>query len=273
MRFDVDQASDILESRELSTRPLNPLPSHALSCVDKKEPIVFPTSRTPLRKKRLSAILVLVTAVVTAFAATAEAAPQRAPAATYDASWNASALTLTVHNASVSTDNGNLTIRDIAGAELFRMPLTYRNEFRQFPIDTRTAGNKVTLIPSRDAARSSALNPTEVEKLRGVARHNVAAPQTRQERDDQALTRFQSQLSAGMSIGTLVGTVVGAIVGGVIGCVIGLVAVVVGCLVGVAPAAAIGGIAGLALGGGGALIAAGVHYFETINSPFTPPRR
>ncbi|PKZ66176.1 glycine zipper family protein [Gordonia terrae] len=234
---------------------------------------MFPTSRTPLRKKRLSAILVLVTAVVTAFAATAEAAPQRAPAATYDASWNASALTLTVHNASVSTDNGNLTIRDIAGAELFRMPLTYRNEFRQFPIDTRTAGNKVTLIPSRDAARSSALNPTEVEKLRGVARHNVAAPQTRQERDDQALERFQSQLRTGISVGTLVGTVVGGIVGGVIGCVIGLVAVVVGCLVGVAPAAAIGGIAGLALGGGGTLIGAGIHYFETINSPFTPPRR
>jgi hypothetical protein len=273
MRFDVDQASDILESRELSTRPLNPLPSHALSCVDKKEHLVFPTSRTPLRKKRLSAILVLVTAVVTAFASTAEAAPQRAPAATYDASWNASALTLTVHNASVSTDNGNLTIRDIAGAELFRMPLTYRNEFRQFPIDTRTAGNKVTLIPSRDAARSSALNPTEVEKLRGVARHNVAAPQTRQERDDQALERFQSQLRTGTSVGTLVGTVVGGIVGGVIGCVIGLVAVVVGCLVGVAPAAAIGGIAGLALGGGGTLIGAGIHYFETINSPFTPPRR
>ncbi|MET4165666.1 MULTISPECIES: glycine zipper family protein [Gordonia] len=234
---------------------------------------MFPTSRTPLRKKRLSAILVLVTAVVTAFAATAEAAPQRAPAATYDASWNASALTLTVHNASVSTDNGNLTIRDIAGAELFRMPLTYRNEFRQFPIDTRTAGNKVTLIPSRDAARSSALNPTEVEKLRGVARHNVAAPQTRQERDDQALERFQSQLRTGISVGTLVGTVVGGIVGGVIGCVIGLVAVVVGCLVGVAPAAAIGGIAGLALGGGGTLIGAGIHYFQTINSPFTPPRR
>ncbi|UPW11864.1 glycine zipper family protein [Gordonia terrae] len=236
---------------------------------------MFPTSRTPLRKKRLSAILVLVTAVVTAFAATAEAAPQRAPAATYDASWNASALTLTVHNASVSTDNGNLTIRDIAGAELFRMPLTYRNEFRQFPIDTRTAGNKVTLIPSRDAARSSALNPTEVEKLRGVARHNVAAPQTRQERDDQALDRFNSQLRTGMTISSLVGTVVGGILGATLGCVIlGVTTTPIGCiLAGIPLGTAAGALAGLALGGGGTLIGAGIHYFETINSPFTPPRR
>ncbi|UPG67603.1 glycine zipper family protein [Gordonia hongkongensis] len=235
---------------------------------------MFPTSRSPLRKIRFSAILCLVTAVVTVFAATAEAAPQRAAAPTYDASWNASALTLTVHNASVSTENGNLTIRDTAGAELFRMPLMYRSEYRQFPIDTRTTGNKVTLIPSREVARSTALNPTAVDQLRGVARHNVAAPQTRQERDDQALDRFRSQLATGTSIGTLVGTIVGAIVGGALGCLVFMLAApVVGCLVGVAPAAAIGGLAGLSLVGGGALIGAGIHYFQTINSPFTPPRR
>lgn len=234
---------------------------------------MVPTSRIPLRKKRFSAILCLVTAVVTAFAATAEAAPQRPAPATYDASWNNSTLTLTVHNASVSTDSGNLTIRDFTGAELFRMPLTYNKEFRKFPIDTRTAGNEVTLIPSREVSRSTPLDPVQVNELRSAARHNVAAPQTRQERDDKALERFRSQLSAGTSIGTLVGTIVGAIVGGVIGCVIGLAAAVVGCLVGVPPAAAIGGLAGLALVGGGTLIGAGIHYFETINSPFKPPRR
>ena len=179
-----------------------------------------------------------------------------------------------MHNASVSTENGNLTIRDTAGAELFRMPLMYRSEYRQFPIDTRTTGNKVTLIPSREVARSTALNPTAVDQLRGVARHNVAAPQTRQERDDQALDRFRSQLATGTSIGTLVGTIVGAIVGGALGCLVFMLAApVVGCLVGVAPAAAIGGLAGLSLVGGGALIGAGIHYFQTINSPFTPPRR
>lgn len=233
-----------------------------------------PTSRSPLRRKRFSAILCLVTAVVTVFAATAEAAPQRASAATYDASWNASALTLTVHNASVSTENGNLTIRDTAGAELFRMPLMYRSEYRQFPIDTRTTGNKVTLIPSREVARSTALNPTAVDQLRGVARHNVAAPQTRQERDDQALERFNSQLRTGMTISSLVGTVIGGILGAVFGCAIASVAFGIGCvLAGIPLGTAAGALAGLALGGGGTLIGAGIHYFQTINSPFTPPRR
>ncbi|OCH82646.1 hypothetical protein [Gordonia sp. UCD-TK1] len=236
---------------------------------------MFPTSRSPLRKIRFSAILCLVTAVVTVFAATAEAAPQRAAAPTYDASWNASALTLTVHNASVSTENGNLTIRDTAGAELFRMPLMYRSEYRQFPIDTRTTGNKVTLIPSREVARSTALNPTAVDQLRGVARHNVAAPQTRQERDDQALERFQSQLRTGMTVSSLVGTIVGGIVGGALGCALtGVALTPLACIiVGIPVGAAAGGIVGLALGGGGTLIGAGIHYFQTINSPFTPPRR
>jgi len=235
---------------------------------------VSPTSRSPLRRKRFSAILCLVTAVVTVFAATAEAAPQRASAATYDASWNASALTLTVHNASVSTENGNLTIRDTAGAELFRMPLMYRSEYRQFPIDTRTTGNKVTLIPSREVALSTALNPTAVDQLRGAARHNVAAPQTRQERDDQALDRFRSQLSAGTSIGTLVGTVVGGIIGGALGCFTGALAGFgIGCPIAIPFGTAAGALAGLALAGGGTLIGAGIHYFQTINSPFTPPRR
>ncbi|MBM7276775.1 glycine zipper family protein [Gordonia rubripertincta] len=215
----------------------------------------------------------LATVVITAFAGTAQAAPKQAGPATYDASWNQTSLTLTLHNASASTDNGSLTIRGLNGAELFHMPLAYRMEDRQFPIDARQAGNKVTLIPSRNNARSVAVNPSEVEKLRDSARHQVAAPQTRQERDDQALVRFQQQLSAGTSVSSLVGTIIGAIVGGFIGCVVGITAAVVGCLVGVAPAAAVGGLVGLVIGGGGTLIGAGIHYFNTINSPFTPPKR
>ncbi|MDH3021790.1 hypothetical protein [Gordonia alkanivorans] len=215
----------------------------------------------------------LANVVITALAGTAQAAPKQFGPATYDATWNQSSLTLTLHNASASTENGSLTIRDFAGAEVFRMPLAYRMEDRQFPIDARQAGNKVTLIPSRNNARSVQVNPTEVNSLRDSARHQVAAPQTRQERDDQALIRFQQQLGAGTTISSLVGTIVGAIVGGLIGCIVGITAAVVGCLVGVAPAAAVGGIIGLAIGGGGTLIAAGLHYFETINSPFKAPRR
>lgn len=222
----------------------------------------------------LVATLSIVTAAITAFAGTAYAAPKSAPAGTYDASWNADSLTLKVHNASLSTKDNTLSIRDLSGTELFRMPLNYRMESRQFPIDAQKSGNKVTLTPSRDIKRSTPVAATEVQKLRDVARRNVAAPQTRQERDDQALQRFQSQLSAGMTVSSLIGTIVGGIVGGALGCVVGLAATPLGCvLLGIPAGAAAGGIVGLALGGGGTLIGAGIHYFQTINSPFTPPRR
>ncbi|ASR04806.1 glycine zipper family protein [Gordonia rubripertincta] len=212
----------------------------------------------------------LATVVITALAGTAQAAPKQFGPATYDATWNQTSLTLTLHNASAKTENGSLTIRDIAGAELFRMPLAYRLEDRQFPIDARQAGNKVTLIPSRNNARSVQVNPAEVNSLR----HQVAAPTTRQERDDQALARFQSQLNAGMTVSSLIGTIIGAIVGGVIGGVITLAASpIVSVLVGIPIGASAGALVGMAIGGGGTLIAAGLHYFETINSPFKAPRR
>ncbi len=221
----------------------------------------------------LVATLSIVTAAITAFAGTAYAAPKSAPAGTYDASWNADSLTLKVHNASLSTKDNTLSIRDLSGTELFRMPLNYRMESRQFPIDAQKSGNKVTLTPSRDIKRSTPVAATEVQKLRDVARRNVAAPQTRQERDDQALQRFQSQLSAGMTVSSLVGTVIGGIVGGVVGCLGGLAFLGIGCPVAIPFGTAAGALAGLALGGGGTLIGAGIHYFQTINSPFTPPRR
>ncbi|GAC86023.1 hypothetical protein GP2_051_00050 [Gordonia paraffinivorans NBRC 108238] len=219
------------------------------------------------------AVISLAAVAITAFSGVAQAAPKQPATPTYDASWNASSLTLALHNAKASTDNGTLTIRDFSGKELFRMPLAYRLEDRQFPIDARQAGNKVTLIPSRDAARSVKVDAAEVEQLRGIARHQVAAPETRQERDDQALARFQQQLQTGMTVSSLVGTILGAIVGGIIGCVAGIAAAVVGCLVGVAPAAAVGGMVGLVFGGGGTLITAAIQYFNTINSPFKAPKK
>lgn len=217
----------------------------------------------------------LATVVITALAGTAQAAPKQFGPATYDATWNQSSLTLTLHNASASTENGSLTIRDFAGAEVFRMPLAYRMEDRQFPIDARQAGNKVTLIPSRNNARSVQVNPTEVNRLRGIAKHQVAAPETRQERDDQALVRFQQQLNTGMTISSLVGTIIGGIAGGALGCAVTAVALTpIGCvLVGIPVGAAAGAIAGLALGGSGTLIGAAIQYFETINSPFKAPKK
>ncbi|WP_353507123.1 glycine zipper family protein [Gordonia sp. ABSL11-1] len=179
-------------------------------------------------------------------------------------------MTITVHNGTISAANDTLSIRNATGVEKFRMPLSYRKEYLQFPIDARTAGNSATLIPSRNVARSTPINPVEVDQLRSLAASQADAPTTKRERDDQALARFNQELSAGMSISSIVGTVLGAIVGGVIGCAGGIV---VGCLPFIPLGASLGGIVGLALGGGGSVIVAAVNYFNTINSPFKPPRR
>ena len=219
------------------------------------------------------AVISLAAVAITAFSGVAQAAPKQPATPTYDASWNASSLTLALHNAKASTENGTLTIRDFSGKELFRMPLAYRLEDRQFPIDARQAGNKVTLIPSRDAARSVKVDAAEVEQLRGIARHQVAAPETRQERDDQALARFHQQLQTGMTVSSLIGTVVGGIIGGIVGCALGVPAAGIGCLAAIPLGTAAGALIGLTLGGGGTLIGAAIHYFQTINSPFVPPKK
>ncbi len=229
-----------------------------------------------IRTRTLVAVVIsLATVAITALAGTAQAAPKQFGPSTYDASWNATSLTLTLHNASASTDNGKLTIRDRAGAELFRMPLAYRNEYRQFPIDARQAGNKITLIPSRNIARSVQVNPTEVENVRGIARHQVAAPAdppgagrpgTRpfpaaaqcgndrlfagrhdhrrdRRRDDRLHLRDHGRRRGLSRRSRPPGR----------------------------PRSAV--FVGLVLGGGGTLIGTAIQYFNTINSPFTPPRK
>lgn len=221
--------------------------------------------------------LVRITVILTLFAAAlgvhfvfipgaASAAPR---AVGYDLSVSSRAVELQLRSGGASVDHGQLSIRNDAGTELGRVPLGYRMENRWYPIDAHIVGKRVTLIPSRNAARSQPVNPLEVQAVRAVARHQVAEkPRSKQERDQIALRQFNDQVRAGMTISSLVGMAVGAVVGGAIGCLLGLTAVVVGCLVGVAPAAAIGGIVGTIIGGGGNAIVAGIQYFQTINSPF-----
>lgn len=227
------------------------------------------------RHLRLLTVFSFVTVAITAFAGVAQAAPTQPAQTTYDIHTTATSFSITVHNGSISTNNGVLAIRNNAGATAFQMPLNYRKEYLQFPIDARTSGNSATLIPSRDVARAVPVNPAEVERLRVEAakQQKAAGPQTKQERDDEALARFNQELSAGLSISSLVGTVLGAIVGGVIGCLTGLIAAIVGCLPAIPLGASLGGIVGLSLGGGGSLIYSAINYFNTINSPFVPPKK
>ncbi|GAB88073.1 hypothetical protein GORHZ_001_00050 [Gordonia rhizosphera NBRC 16068] len=230
---------------------------------------IRPKSR---RRLFLLTAISLATAAITAFAGVAQAAPAGPAPTTYDIALMGSSFKITVHNGSISTTNGTLLIRNAAGATKFQMPLFYRKEYQQFPIDARTVGNTATLIPSKDVARSTAVNPVEIEALRVAAAQQVDSPRTKQERDDQALARFNQELGAGMSISSIVGVAIGALIGGVLGCVPGLALAVVGCIPGFLLGASLGSVLGLVLGGGGSLIFSAITYFNTINSPFVPPR-
>lgn len=221
----------------------------------------------------LLAVISLATIAITCAAGTVRAAPAASGTVQALLSMSSNSVLLDIRDGSASVDSRGLSIRNTAGQEVLRMPLHYRVENRQFPIDPTLSGNRVHLTPSKNVARSTLIDPVQINPLRAQIRHLAAGPATRQERDDQALNRFSQQLAAGMTVSSLIGTAIGALLGGFIGCALGIVAAVVGCLVGVAPAAAIGGIIGMSLGGGGTVIIAGLQYLQTIQSPFKPPRR
>ncbi|MGV9825762.1 glycine zipper family protein [Gordonia sp. NPDC003429] len=204
---------------------------------------------------------------------TANAAPPTATPVQYRLTQTPTSVVLDFTNAKILRTADSVEIQNSTGATVFRMPLSYRLEYREFPIDSAVAGNTVTLTPSKNLARSRALSPVEVDPIRQVAaQQKVDAPRTKQERDDQALARFNQELGAGLTISSLVGLAIGAIAGGVIGCLLGLPLLGVGCLPGIPLGASLGSIVGIILGGGGSAIVGGINYFNTINSPFVPPK-
>lgn len=222
---------------------------------------------------RITTILALVVTALATFPALAHAKPGDVA---YTVNRVGNTIEIAVRNGTLITSGGRLAVRNSAGAELISMPLSYRMEDRQFPIDARGEGARTTLTPIRDPRRSVAVSPVEVESARMLAanqRNKWATPRNRQERDNQALALFNEQLRAGMSISSIVGAVTGFIIGGVIGCLLaGVITLGIGCLPAMATFGSLGSISGLILGGGGSLIVAGVQYFQTINSPFRPAR-
>ncbi len=231
-----------------------------------------------MARLRVLGVLALTTALITFFGSVAQAAPAPSRDVAYTLTSTANSVELGLKNGSAAVVPGALSVRNDAGTEVFRLPLRYRMEYREFPIDARVAGKQISLIPSRDAARSHPVPAIEVDPLRVMVAANNG-PTTKQQRDDQALARFNQQFSAGMSISALVGLSIGAVVGGIVGGVVGGTACLplaigaLGCvLAGVSVGAGLGSIAGTIIGGGGSAIVAGIQYFQTINSPFVPPK-
>ncbi len=196
-----------------------------------------------------------------------------------------------VSDGSIALVDGNVSIRSATGREVERFPLTYDREYRRFPIDARLAADNksVTLTPSRDAARSTALDPATVDAARTTdqrmrvqaakqkkkAQPRYTGPRTKKERDDDAFDEMAAEVGAAMSVGQIVGVIIGGILGVVVGCVVGFIVGfgILGPIV--CPILAfigfqVGAILGMAIIGGPPVVGAIQKYWNTTHSPFNP---
>jgi small-conductance mechanosensitive channel len=191
--------------------------------------------------------LACVAGVVTG--APANAAP--AEKINYNASVQGQSIIFSTDAGSLRTANNQLQVVDSAGRVAVAYPLVYKFNNVSLPIKASANGRTATLTP----------------QLPGKVL--VDAPATRQERDQQALNTLGSNVSTAVAIGGLVGTIIGAVVGCIVLSALPPVPVLTGCVTG----AGIGGLAGTIIAGGPTLIGAVINYFNTINSPFVPPKR
>lgn len=162
---------------------------------------------------------------------------------------------------SLRTSGGQFQIVDAKGNVAASIPLLYNLEDQQFPIIADITGNTATLTPVREGG-------TKVNVSDTVRKQVADGPRTQQERDTQALSTLGTYVSVSVAVGGLIGTIVGGVLGCVVGAVIG---VGVGCFPGLVAGAGIGTIIGTIAVGGPTLVGAGIQFFNTINSPFTPP--
>lgn len=233
------------------------------------------TTRKPACRRVVAVIVTMLLATSLGIGVT-HATPGDSPVR-YTLTTTATSVDLSINNGRIEKRADVVSIKDASGITVLSIPLRYRLEYREYPIIAEVSPHKVSLIPSRDVSKSRAVDPASVDAARKSAARSENSttsrgPQTRQERDDAALARFNQQLAAGMTVSTLIGTAIGAVVGAIAGCILGLPLAGLGCLPGIPLGATLGGLAGTILGGGGVLIVAAIQYFQTINAPFTPPR-
>ncbi|QKT08551.1 hypothetical protein HUN08_16095 [Gordonia sp. X0973] len=194
---------------------------------------------------------------------------------------------ITLGRGHFSIERGTLVVDDDAGRPRFAYPLSFVLGARSYPIDVQTIGRSATLTPVVDAARSVQLSSADGDR---TDRHSpkspktrdgkweIVGPQTKQQRDDQDLEQFSSEVNATMTIASIVGLAVGAVVGGAVLGLVGCAALVVlGCVPGLIPGvivgSTLGSIAGVIIGGGGGALLYAVQYFNEVNAPFKPHYR
>lgn len=175
-----------------------------------------------------------------------------------------------------SRRTGFFSIKAADGTLATGIPLSFRIEQFQFPVDAEIHGRTATLRPSLDPSRA-------VYRPVALPFEDQAPWKTPYDREVAAFSRLRDTVMTGTAIGTTIGLVGGGVIGCIAGATVGAVVTGVlaelfgagplaGCLAGAALGAGIGAIGGALVVTGPIIIAAGIQYLITTNEPFVPPR-
>ena len=158
----------------------------------------------------LTAIVAVTTALMSGGAASAAPANN---AVKYKISQIDSKVLLSVTDGTITQDGNLVSIRNKAGKAVWAMPLTYSLENKQFPIElVKYSSNRVALVPIKDLSRATPADAKQVAYSRKVTQDYASnGYRSRQERDDAALRRFNSEASAGITITSIIFAVIGVI--------------------------------------------------------------
>ncbi|WP_062997093.1 hypothetical protein [Nocardia mikamii] len=185
----------------------------------------------------------------------------------------------------VRTDAGSMAVKDgvftIAasdGTVLAGTELSFRVDDFVFPIAAEIHDRTAELTPRFDLADA-------VYRPVALPFEDQAPFKTPYDREQAAWNRMVTTITTGATLGTMVGGITGGAVGCVLGGIAGatvaaativgmfgafIPAAAVGCLGGVVAVGALGTLAGQLLVTAPVAIMAGIQYFTTINTPFSP---
>jgi hypothetical protein len=263
-----------------------------------------------MRKFAASAALVVSAVGIAAAPAYADPAPAPAPASSIQVvpkSFNNVPATQTADidgiHYTVTRDGGSavvkaadatfknvgdsLAISNAKGAVVDSVPLVYRKDNTQFPINADIADHQVRLTPQTTNGTPVAhpLSEAQLQSVKPVSQVNAKQiDESFSPRDQQELSAFGSRAT----ISSLIGAVVGALIGVTVGCIAGgivgsvstaittlfagvLPGAIIGCIAGVATVGTVGTLLGTILVGGPMMLWSAYQYFSTINEPCSTP--
>lgn len=182
----------------------------------------------------------------------------------------------------VKKDVNVVAVKTKAGAVAEKLPLSYRLHGNEFPIDQKISADKHTLTLTPQVKPEEVAWAHLYNSVGNLAKPNTTMQQhlkpiASSQENELAQNNFTSQLGMATTVGSLVGTAIGAVLGFGLGivaagaaCVLSVITAFIGCLIAVLPilatAAAVGGIAGTVLAGGGTAVSAGWDYLQTMQA-------